>query len=607
MTAVERGTIVKKRNMRSGARMRWLHVAVLMVLLAGALAVPATASADPGPWRGDYYNNMSLSGAPTHVRYDSAVDFDWGTSSPAPGIPADQFSVNWSVVEYFGAGTYTFNVTVDDGVRVWVDGELIIDQWKDQSPTTYSASRYLNAGNHALQVQYYENGGNAMCRFWWTAGGAPTPGVWSGEYFNNTWLAGPAAMVRGDAAINFDWGYASPGPGVNADHFSVRWTTTAHFANSQTYNFSATVDDGVRVYVDGALVIDKWYPQSRTTHTGSKHLTAGNHTVVVEYFEQSGVAFCQVTWTGAGAPTPPAGSTVIVDDLSPNFIWGGPAGGMRGRSVGYAGHLYWTWNQTNQLLSWGKWFPHLTAPGNYEVSVFIPSSYHGTKNARYTIRHNGVSDTKVINQNNYYDKWVSLGAYYFAGGPNEYVYLGDNTGEAYATRYVGFDAVRFVPAGGGAPVPPPSGCAITPVLGFGNVWNSYAHVRTKLGCPTEPEVGVWSGAQTFIGGYMFWRQDKAHIYALLNNGTWFAYADGWTSGLPETDPGIVAPPGYLQPKRGFGKVWRENPAIRAGLSWATIEEYGYQGTAQQYEGGIMLWSPTYGVFVLYNDGRWEKY
>ena len=79
------------------------------------------------------------------------------------------------------------------------------------------------------------------------------------------------------------------------------------------------------------------------------------------------------------------------------------------------------------------------------MSVYIASSYHGTKSAKYVIRHNGVSDNKWVNQNNYYNQWVSLGTYYFAGGPNEYVYLGDATGEAYATRYVGFDAVKFAP------------------------------------------------------------------------------------------------------------------------------------------------------------------
>ncbi|MEN6480492.1 MAG: PA14 domain-containing protein [Anaerolineales bacterium] len=598
-------------NSRPGTRKRWLSLVMCVLILAGMLAVPATASADPATWRGDYYANMALFGGPTVVRYDPAVNFDWGTGAPAAGIPADQFSVNWTTVEYFNAGTYTFYVTVDDGVRVWIDGVLIIDQWKDQSATTYSSVRYLNAGNHALQVQYYENGGNALCRFWWTAGGGGTPsGAWSGEYFNNIFLAGPPTMVRTDSAVNFDWGYMSPGDAIGAENFSVRWTTVAYFANTQTYTFSATVDDGVRVYVDGALVIDRWYPQSRTTHTGTAYLNAGNHTVVVEYFEQGGVAVCQVSWTGGGwTPPPPPGGGVIVDDLSAGFIWGGPAGGMRGRSFGYNGHLYWSWNQTGQLYSWGKWFPYLTTPGNYEVSVYIPSKYHGTKSAKYVIYHNGTSHAKWVNQNNYYDQWVSLGTYYFAGGAGEYVYLGDVTGEPYMTRYVGWDAVRFVPAGGAPPEPPPppSGCAIAPVLGFGNVWNGHADVRSGLGCPTEPEVGTWAGAQTFLGGYMFWRQDKGQIYALLNNGTWYAYADTWNPSIPETDPGIVPPPGYLQPKRGFGKVWRENPAIRSGLSWATIEEFGFSGTAQQYTGGLMFWSPHYGVFVLYNNGHWARY
>jgi hypothetical protein len=419
--------------------------------------------------------------------------------------------------------------------------------------------------------------------------------------------------VRNDPSIDFDWGYGSPAAGVGSDNFSVRWTRDVHFGTSGTRTFSATVDDGVRVWVDGALVIDKWYPQSRTTHTGSTFISAGTHQIKVEYFEQSGVAVCMVSWSGTGpGPGPgPSPQTIIVDNRDSNFVWGGPTSSWYARSTGYRGHLNWTWNSRTKLFNWGKWFPHISTAGNWEVFVYIASRYHGSKSARYKIHHNGVVDERVVNQNIYYDDWVSLGTYYFGGGPNEYVLLGDNTGETYATRFVGFDAVKFVRQGT-APPPgptpaPPSGCAITPILGFGNVWNTHSQVRSKLGCPTEMEKAVWAGEQNFQGGYMLWRQDTNEIYVIYNNGTWQVYPDTWTTSEPEMDPSIVPPSGYYQPKRGFGKVWRNNPNVRSNLGWATTQERGFYGSVQPFVGGRMLWSNTQGIYVLYNDNTWDRY
>jgi hypothetical protein len=64
----------------------------------------------------------------------------------------------------FTAGTHTFTATADDGVRVYLDGTLVIDQWKDQSATTYTAPRTVTAGNHEVKVEYYENGGDAVAK-----------------------------------------------------------------------------------------------------------------------------------------------------------------------------------------------------------------------------------------------------------------------------------------------------------------------------------------------------------------------------------------------------------------------------------------------------------
>ena len=202
---------------------------------------------------------------------------------------------------------------------------------------------------------------------------------------------------------------------------------------------------------------------------------------------------------------------------------------------------------------------------------------------------------------------MSLGTYYFTGGSSEYVFLNDVTGETYATRYVGFDAVKFVWREGTVPPPPSTGCAITPVLGFGRVWSTYATVRAKLGCAQAPEESVWGAEQTFERGLMFWRSDTNKVYVLRSDGTWQQYDDTWNEGDQEWDPSILVPTGFYQPKRGFGKVWREQSGVRSALGWATTEERGLNLAAQTFDGGGMLWSNLQGTFVLYNDGIWARY
>ena len=130
-------------------------------------------------WRGEYWNNQSLSGSPTLCRNDSQVDFNWGTGSPGGGVPNDKFSARWTRNRDFAVGRYRFHLAGDDGIRLWVDANLIIDQWKDQGRTEYTAERDLSGGSHSLKVEYYENGGDANITLWWeTVGcGGCSPGA----------------------------------------------------------------------------------------------------------------------------------------------------------------------------------------------------------------------------------------------------------------------------------------------------------------------------------------------------------------------------------------------------------------------------------------------
>jgi N-acetylmuramoyl-L-alanine amidase len=119
-------------------------------------------------YKAEYFNNRDLNGVPVVTRCENwPINHDWGNGSPASTVNADNFSVRWTGTAYFNAGTYTFRATADDGVRVWLDGSLLIDAWRDQGATTYESTRQVSAGNHTIKMEYYENGGGALAAFAW--------------------------------------------------------------------------------------------------------------------------------------------------------------------------------------------------------------------------------------------------------------------------------------------------------------------------------------------------------------------------------------------------------------------------------------------------------
>ncbi len=119
-------------------------------------------------FKGVYFNNKTMSGPPIATHCATQIDFSWPTGAPAPGITTDNFSVRYTRDLPLEAGNYVFTVTGDDGVRFYVDGELLIDSWKDQSATTHTAARTLTAGDHSLRLEFYEATEEALIRLNWT-------------------------------------------------------------------------------------------------------------------------------------------------------------------------------------------------------------------------------------------------------------------------------------------------------------------------------------------------------------------------------------------------------------------------------------------------------
>lgn len=278
---------------------------------------PSQPASYPGPWNGEYFDNVSLSGTPYLTRSDAAINFDWAYGPPAGGMPTNNFSVRWSGSFDFNAGVYRFYARVDDGVRLYVDDVCIINGWRDGSTRTYTFNQGMTAGNHTVKVEYYDRIQVARIYVWWqavtaataTPGPSPTPGAtstptptpapagagWFAQFYNSADLLGTPVVTRYDPWIGFDWGAGSPAPEVRSDYFSARWTQRVHL-DTDHYRFCARSDDGVRIWVGGTLVVDEWHQNPATSCCGVYWASSGDYDVKVEYYEHDGSAQIYVWW-----------------------------------------------------------------------------------------------------------------------------------------------------------------------------------------------------------------------------------------------------------------------------------------------------------------------
>jgi YVTN family beta-propeller protein len=135
---------------------------------------------------------------------------------------------------------------------------------------------------------------------------APSPqangGGLIGRYYSGMALAGNPLLTRTEA-VNFDWGSASPGTGVPANQFSVRWTGTITIPRTGSYRFRTVSDDGVRLTLGGTQRINNWTNHSATTNTTSTiSFTAGQRVpVTLEYYENGGSAVMRLQWRLPGS------------------------------------------------------------------------------------------------------------------------------------------------------------------------------------------------------------------------------------------------------------------------------------------------------------------
>jgi len=249
-------------------------------------------------WSATFYANPSLSGAPVLERRDSAIDFDWGNGSPDEEIPADGFSARWTRTASFEKGCYRFETVANDGVRLSIDGQLVLDDWNTKSSAArHTATLELETGDHDIVLEYFERSGKASVSLSWDYLGE-TQAEFEGTYWNNHQLRGKPSAKEPAKILDFDWGKESPVKGIDPTYWSARWTGTIFVDEKATWRFVTTTDRGVRLRVDGASVIDHWHGISKPmSYYHDVDLLPGDHKVMLEYYHTRGHALLSASWS----------------------------------------------------------------------------------------------------------------------------------------------------------------------------------------------------------------------------------------------------------------------------------------------------------------------
>jgi PA14 domain/Chitobiase/beta-hexosaminidase C-terminal domain len=122
---------------------------------------------------GAYFSNQltNFLGTPTLTETDATVNFNWGGGTPVAGVSATNFTVRWTgAVQPQFDGAYTFYTTTDDGARLWVNGQLLVDEWVTQPATTWSGSVALAAGQkYPVTMEYFQATGGSSAQLAWSS------------------------------------------------------------------------------------------------------------------------------------------------------------------------------------------------------------------------------------------------------------------------------------------------------------------------------------------------------------------------------------------------------------------------------------------------------
>ncbi|MEZ0486599.1 PA14 domain-containing protein [Fibrella aquatica] len=217
-------------------------------------------------------------------------------------------------------GVYTFYTNSDDGSKLFIGNTEVVNNDGGHAEQERSGTIGLKAGVHAITIIYFQGGGGQAMTVSYGGPGLNKQQIPSSaylhvgevvtsdgtglraEYFNNATISGNPVMTRTDATVDFDWGNGSPSSGINTDYFSVRWTGKVKAPVTGNYTFSTSTDDGVRLWVNGKLIVDDWNGRAtKTNNSPTVALIAGQrYDIRMEYFDNIVGAVARLSWAYQG-------------------------------------------------------------------------------------------------------------------------------------------------------------------------------------------------------------------------------------------------------------------------------------------------------------------
>ncbi|MDB5324794.1 MAG: hypothetical protein JWM57_363 [Phycisphaerales bacterium] len=268
---------------------------------------------------GQVFDNADLTGYVGNLT-NQVLNATWASgTSPLAGVAPTSYSTRYlGMIRPTYSETYTFYTTSDEGVRVWINGQLLTNNWSAHSATTDTATIALLAGKkYDIRVEYYNATGAGQLKLEWSSASQarqvvpaaalyPSSTGFQTTYYDNADLTN-AKVVTNASLINLmqpnsstsaTTGTPDPASIVNDGTWSARWTGQIRPDFTGTYTFSTLSDDGIRVWVNGVRIIDNWTNHGNTTNTGTIDLQAGQYyDIVVEYYNQVFASTAKLFWS----------------------------------------------------------------------------------------------------------------------------------------------------------------------------------------------------------------------------------------------------------------------------------------------------------------------
>jgi hypothetical protein len=278
-----------------------------------------TASGGMAQIIGEYYTSDTAGqfSKLKDTRMDQKIDFNWGTGAPNTSRVAENlFAIRWTgQLSIPASGDWTFFTETDDGVRLYINGTLLVDRWVDQGATEHSGNIALTEGLADIVMEYYENGGGAVARLRWQGPGTPKavvpPEAFYTEYGllarydrDEDPLRGTPGVYRREAPIDYHWGEMAPFAGFPANNFSARWKGLVEAPGTGQFTFYVTSDDGSELWVNGVRLTNAFAQNHPATeYSGQIDLESGmRYPIDLRYREAGGNAVIQLFWEGPGIP-----------------------------------------------------------------------------------------------------------------------------------------------------------------------------------------------------------------------------------------------------------------------------------------------------------------